>query len=394
MIKTYILYKKYPVLFILALGTFFMNTSSHLIVPYIGYYFVTQLNISLYLVGLALTLSGFIQYSGSVFGGLFSEKFGNKTALIFGIFIRFLGYLLLYLGNPYIKIISLIVIALGMIFYQPSSKSIITNIVINSKRRAVVFSLQNSLGNAGVIIGPIIGSIFIFYNINIILISVPILCLIIGFFYYIFIPSYKTKKQSNLLKNMFINLYSNKHLQTLLLINLLIFFIFIAFLNYLGIFIGTNLNIKLLPYILTINALIIIFIGPFLSTLINKINLQKITLYGFFAFGLGNLLFYFSNFYTFLIGSSCIAVAEILFFIKLDLELAKILPNSIAVGVGLLRLFAGIGVALSGIFSSFLYKTLYDYNNAEFFWLIFSIISFFFLIFTNILIKKQIPSKQ
>ncbi len=390
--NVYKLFKKYPLLFFLIFASSFITLGSFMIMPFMTYYLNIKLGIPIETIGLILSVTLLIQFSGSIFGGLWAEKFGLKNAMILGLSIRTLGFIILSISvdSYFLIIIALIVISIGTIFYLPSAKAYIA-LLVEEKDRELSFSLLSSAGNLGMSIGPLIAAPFIDTYPSILFKIVAILFIITTLMQFILI------KKESVLNNKksvvaILTQFTSTVMLTIFISYMLCFFIYMLFQNFLGLYVGVTFSPVILSYALLINSLIMIFGATFATYTVKKFSTKTLVIIGSFLCIAGFLMLSIPFLYTLFLGVILISIFELIVFLKHDILLSKLFPNSVASGVGILRLAAGIGSFFSALAGGYLYKYSSDNLSNNSFWLICTLLTIIsvlvFYLLTTITVKK------
>lgn len=377
---------------LLVIFSLIMTFSGFVVLPFVAYYFDKILNIPIPIIGFILTTTTVIQFGGSIFGGLYANKFGNKNALILGVLTRSFGYFLFIVTNNIIILcIALIVISIGTIFYMPASKSYINNVLYdNHILKAKLFAYQSSFGNIGMVLGLFVGTLLIKFNyIKILFIissSILFILSLVQYKYLQYQPPIVTQKQD---RNIFITLFSilsNAKLLIILVSYMAIFFIYMFFQNFMMLYITNYFDVSIYSYLIALNSVVLIIFSPVLSKYIAITNSNTTMFFGFICLGIGLFLFYTNTLWLLFVGIFILTIGETILFIKHDLLITDVLPNQVAIGISLLRMFAGFGILLNGIVATIYYNSL-SIDNLMNFWLLPFAISLMFAIVFFVIYK-------
>ncbi|NGP44669.1 MFS transporter [Bacillaceae bacterium SIJ1] len=153
--------------------TFFM------FVPFISMYMTGGLGLSITFAGVLLAVRLIAQQGLMLFGGFFGDRFGYRKMMIIGFLCRGVGFAGLGLvTTPAWLLIMATIGGLGGALFSPSLRSIL--IADQPKHvHKTLFSIANMSGNAGTIIGPLVGSLFPIHYF-------PVLSVVVGAFFALF----------------------------------------------------------------------------------------------------------------------------------------------------------------------------------------------------------------
>lgn len=155
----------------------FMNTGFFMLIPYISIYFSEGLGLTATIIGVILAIRLFSQQGLTFFGGVFSDRFGSKKAIIIGCILRGCGFILFGLGEYLLVIIlASILIGLGGALFSPSIRSTINYLSVSTEEKQRSFSILNIIENTSMMIGPLIGLVLLKTNFL-------ILCVVVGVIY-------------------------------------------------------------------------------------------------------------------------------------------------------------------------------------------------------------------
>jgi DHA1 family multidrug resistance protein-like MFS transporter len=147
---------------LLMYGGFFM------VIPLVSVYFVEQLGMAAFVVGLALAMRQLLQQGATLFGGALADRFGVRALIGTGVLIRAAGFVSLAwattLGGLFI---AMALSALGGALFDAPSRAAMAALTLEPER-ARFFALNAVVSNLGMIIGPLVGALLIHYNFSIV----------------------------------------------------------------------------------------------------------------------------------------------------------------------------------------------------------------------------------
>ncbi|WP_332236709.1 MFS transporter [Sporolactobacillus sp. KGMB 08714] len=153
----------HPRLALILFGLLLTNTGSFMILPFLSLY-LSSLKLSAGTIGLVLTVNVLCQRGLTFFGGILSDRFGERRLLIIGLSVRLIGYIL-YSSAGHISSIFLAsaCVGLGGALFAPGLMATIVKLAGDSKQ--AVFALRNTVINIGSSIGPILGGLLYRYSV-------------------------------------------------------------------------------------------------------------------------------------------------------------------------------------------------------------------------------------
>lgn len=138
-------------------GTLINSLGSGMVFPFLTLYLHQRLNLSMTLVGFALTLWAGSQLVGQLVGGALTDQFGRRRLMVFSllssaIFLPFFG-----LADSFISAAGVAVL-LGFTgaMYQPARDAMVADLV-GPDKRPQGYGLVRVVNNLGIAIGPAIG---------------------------------------------------------------------------------------------------------------------------------------------------------------------------------------------------------------------------------------------
>jgi len=141
------------------------GTGYSLIGPYILLFLKQDLDVSVALGGLVLTIAGIIGAAGNMVGGLMADRYGRRGVMVGSMLLRSLTFVLLAIivtYQPDFLIIS-ILLTLSYFFggvFQPANNAMVADVTEPSKRMKT-YELLKMAWNLGFAVGPIIGGALI-----------------------------------------------------------------------------------------------------------------------------------------------------------------------------------------------------------------------------------------
>jgi MFS family permease len=190
---------EYPRTFwIIVIGMFIDQLGGNLIFPFFGLYITSKYGVGMTEVGVLFTIFAVTGVIGSFIGGAFTDKFGRKGIIIFGLVISAASSLLLAFAPTmsFIYVAGAIVGLLGNLS-GPAHQAMIADILPEDKR-ADGFGIMRIVQNLAVVIGPAIGGILASRSYTLLFIIDVITSTITAFIIFLLVPETKPERQAKM----------------------------------------------------------------------------------------------------------------------------------------------------------------------------------------------------
>jgi MFS family permease len=191
-----------PAARVLVINQFFISLGFTMVVPFLAIYLTKDLAMATALVGLIIGLRSFSSMGMFLVGGTLADRMGARPTIILGCMLRIMGFGLFALSAslPAIVIATLLT-GLSAAFFTPAGRSYLT--AETAGHRAEAFGLFAVLGNAGNLIGPVIGGLLIAVDFRIVSASACIIFVILALIQVMFLPNRVMEKRvSTLLQDL------------------------------------------------------------------------------------------------------------------------------------------------------------------------------------------------
>ncbi len=120
-------------------------------------HFTNDLRFTVAAVGLALAIRQFAQQGLDIFGGFFGDRFGYRTAIALGCWVRVVGFLGMGFARTTPQLFCATFIAgFGGMFFDATGSAALA-VCTAPEQRSRIFSLQATLGNVAAALGPLVG---------------------------------------------------------------------------------------------------------------------------------------------------------------------------------------------------------------------------------------------
>ncbi len=146
-------------LYVLLAGTFLMWGGFFMVIPIIGLHFINDLGWAASSIGLILAVRQFTQQGLTVFGGALADRFGVRGLILAGLLVRSLGFALMGFATDFgtLMLASVLAALGGALFEAPRNAAIAA--LTQEHNRARFYALGGVVGNLGMTIGPLIGTL-------------------------------------------------------------------------------------------------------------------------------------------------------------------------------------------------------------------------------------------
>ena len=147
-----------PIFYLLLLGRFFNMVGNSLVFPFLAVFLASRLHGSIALVGVVLSLYGLTQVLSVLVGGILVDGWGKKRVMLVSLGVGSVAaFLVGSLGPLPLVLAALFVMGFSLPLFQPASMAIVADWV-PQERLSNAYALTRVASNAGIIIGPMLGS--------------------------------------------------------------------------------------------------------------------------------------------------------------------------------------------------------------------------------------------
>ena len=142
-------------------GVLFVHLGTFLLLPYFPVVLTSEKGLTLGQTGLVIGAGSISYLVGSLLGGVFSDRFGQKRTMITGLLIRSGGLLLLVWADTFSALFLInLVSGIGDGLYMPPAKAGIASLATEGTK-TTAFSYRGIAANIGVTLGPLIGTLLL-----------------------------------------------------------------------------------------------------------------------------------------------------------------------------------------------------------------------------------------
>ncbi|HEX6339864.1 MFS transporter [Umezawaea sp.] len=149
---------------LLLVNQFGVNTGFYLLIPYLATYLGGGLGLSTATIGVVLGVRTLSQQGLFLLGGTASDRLGPRRVIIAGCALRAVGFGLFAVGESVAVLLAASVLSgLAGALFNPAVRAHIA-VETPEETRAEAFALFNVFGQAGALVGPVLGSALLLWD--------------------------------------------------------------------------------------------------------------------------------------------------------------------------------------------------------------------------------------
>lgn len=344
-----------------------------------GPYFMLYLNqdrgLSLTIAGMIVAFSSVVGAVSQILGGVFTDRFGRRRTLLLFYGLGTLFNILLTLmvaSSTSIWLFASVYIVSGLSWgmTQPALTAVITDLAPR-KKLTEAFGLAQLVGNAGWIIGPLLGGYMFAHLSFTYLIGTSIITGLLSLI--LVLATLRESFAGNKDKAGLRGLFSVKDnaLFTYLLLNMLVFIVYVQIVNSYSVFTVNRLGFTTTQYglLLTINAIILVVFQHPVTRLVDiRLGDKNALIWGSLIFGAGYLsLSWIMSYGWSVVAIVVLTIAELLFIPSMTSIVGKLAePEQRGRYMGLLGTGTGFGIAIGPLLGGVLLDA--SHGNSLFMW--------------------------
>ncbi|WP_305810514.1 MFS transporter [Photobacterium leiognathi] len=318
----------------LMLSSLALTVARAMSIPFFAIYLSLEAGLEPSDIGLFIGSAIFISTATGAIGGMLSDTFGKRAMLLISLLSCSLSLCGLYFSNSLLLLyLSNLFFNIGYSIFSPVSKSIISEKVDDSiKVRA--FSINYILINVGWAVGPLLGVWLTGESNKSIFLAASLIFFLVFLYYLIFVSSEENKGENvepPSIYNIFHVLSRDKYLLLFIVGGIVLSTVYSQFTVYLSQYFIISDHVtsaKYLSYMLTTNALCIIFVQPLIIGYTERISPNVNIFIGGCLLALGQIGFFLSGDITHLIIAMVVfSVGEILIIPNQSVVIDRIAPN-------------------------------------------------------------------
>ncbi|MEH7376125.1 MDR family MFS transporter [Neobacillus drentensis] len=365
----------HPIVWVLLLGTVLSRGSAFMTLPFLSIYLSRHMDLSPIVIGLTVGMSPLMATVGGFIGGHLSDRFGRKPIMLTALFaLAFVYYgFTLASGQGWFILLNALN-GLCTSFFEPTSQALMADLTSKEKRMKV-YSLRYTAMNIGASVGPLIGAYLASTaaKLSFAITGTTYLIYAIVLVYFmkkLVIQTDKISKKVISLGDAFWIIKTDKALRYLIIGIILVNIGYVQIdSNLPQILEGTVDNgIVIFSSLITINALMVVFLQMPISYVAEKFRLMQVMVIGAVFMAAGLIAFSFvSGWVTAILAIVLITLGEILIFPSNSMMIDQLAPEHLRGTYFGAAQFRKIGNFLGPIIGGYL---LSQYQGQIMFWLI------------------------
>ncbi|MEH7484189.1 MFS transporter [Neobacillus drentensis] len=365
----------HPIVWVLLLGTVLSRGSAFMTLPFLSIYLSRHMDLSPIVIGLTVGMSPLMATVGGFIGGHLSDRFGRKPIMLTALFaLAFVYYgFTLASGQGWFILLNALN-GLCTSFFEPTSQALMADLTSKEKRMKV-YSLRYTAMNIGASVGPLIGAYLASTaaKLSFAITGTTYLIYAIVLVYFLkklVIQTDKISKKVVSLGDAFWIIKTDKALRYLIIGIILVNIGYVQIdSNLPQILEGTVENgIVIFSSLITINALMVVFLQMPISYVAEKFRLMQVMVIGAIFMAAGLIAFSFvSGWVTAILAIVLITLGEILIFPSNSMMIDQLAPEHLRGTYFGAAQFRKIGNFLGPIIGGYL---LSQYQGQIMFWLI------------------------
>jgi len=156
-VKNYIA-QFHPIVWVLLIGTVLTRGSAFMTLPFLSIYLSRNMDLSPIIIGLTVGMSPLMATVGGFIGGHLSDRFGRKPVMLTALFTLALVYygFTMATGQSWFIVLNALN-GLCTSFFEPTSQALMADLTDKNKRMKV-YSLRYTAINIGASAGPLLGA--------------------------------------------------------------------------------------------------------------------------------------------------------------------------------------------------------------------------------------------
>lgn len=361
-----------PQRFLLA-GSFLIPLGSFAVLPFMSVLLHERLGMGLGAVGVVLATASLVQFSGGVAGGATAERIGLRRTMLLALVIRTAGFAAFLPGlrHAYVAVAALFLVSCGAALYLPANKAYLVH-GVEETRRPLLLSASGSALNAGIALGPLAAAPFVLNSSAGLFTAVAALFAAITAGHALLPaegpePAPAGPEPDNGSGPQKTGMVTRQSVLPFA-VTVLSLYLFMFFQHYLALYAVPRTSATYYGLVLALYALLLVVVQPLISHWIARLPYARALRIGFAVMATGMATLGLGTHAAILAGALLICCAEIILFLKNDLEALARSPRSAAVVFGRQRLAAGIGAFISGVAGGEGYQLAERADHAGLFW--------------------------
>lgn len=354
--------------FVVALG-------SYMVTPFIGVLMVQAVGLDVRLAGVLVAVATFIQFGGSILGGLVVDRLGLKRTMVGSLALRTTGLLLLGLAVkvPWVAYPAVVLVAAGPALYLPANKAYIVTCV-SDELRPLFLGVSSAALNAGMGLGPLLAAVLIDADPVALLLGAAALFGVITLAHQLTMQPLARRRDAAPGGAGVDGPAPDGKLRTLrgalrpVFFTALAFYLYFFFQSFLGLYAAGVHNIQVLGWAMLVNCAMMVALQPPLSGWIARADYRRLVAGSFALMAAGTAVMSLGHTAALLGGTVLFSLGEVFLFLRCDLEMVDRIPSNPTFAFGVQRLTAGVGGLLAGVVGGFLFAHYESAHDLDMFW--------------------------
>lgn len=352
--------------------TFVIRFSYFMAWPFIAVIMTKNYHMSPVAIGVVMTSSALISVVLGMYGGQISDRLGRRIILLLGCGFSAVGYITLAQATGMgLFITGLMIIGVCFAWVDPPVRALMSDLLVDSRRRALALQMRYYLINVAAVFGPLIGIVFGLTSQKGTFLLTGLTYLPFFVYVLLFIPADKLSgEQKNSVPviklHQVIGIIARDRIYiAALLCSMLCSVVYIhyeAVLPQYLMLLDGNAAVKLITVILVTNACTVLLFQSFIMRFLTQVSLPKRILLGGIIFAISQLCFFFTHsteMWAWLMGTAVFSVGEAILMPNLNIMLDQLAPvehrgaylgastlSTLGVAVG--PLMGGVMLAMTG----------------------------------------------
>lgn len=365
--------------------SFVVAVGSYMVTPFVGVLLVKVVGLDIRVAGSLVAVGTFIQFGGSILGSPVARRLGLKRTMVLALFLRTCGLAMLGLAvrAPWAAYPAVLLVAGGPALYLPANKAYVVTRV-PSALRPLFLAVSSAALNAGMALGPLFAAFLIAADPIALLVGLAVFFALITLAHQVALAApVAGRPQASAVRGAARGAEATKdakpsagRLRGLrgalrpVLFNLLAFYLYFFFQNFIGLYAAEKSDIRVLGWVMLLNCAMVALLQPPLARRIASTGYRRLVAGSFALMMLGTGAMALGGTPALLGGTALFSMGEILLFLRCDLELVERMPADPTLAFGIGRLTAGVGGLASGVVGGFVFTHFQTAGEVDAFWIV------------------------
>lgn len=151
----------------LAISQLAINVGFYMLLPYLASYLANDLSIAAWAVGLVMGVRTFSQQGLNLVGGVIADRLGYKVAIVAGCALRVVGFgMFVFVESLPGLVVATFLSGLAGGIFNPAVRAYLAQEA--GERRAEAFAVWSVFGEAGALVGPLVGALLLGFSFQVV----------------------------------------------------------------------------------------------------------------------------------------------------------------------------------------------------------------------------------